>query len=58
MIMSTSSQKCLHQPVDVLQDVALADEEEVLHGDDVVHGVSEDLGLGYPARLEHLAGES
>ena len=45
---------CLyHSPVDILQDVALGDREEILQGDDVVHGVSEDLELRLPAAAEH-----
>ena len=43
-----------YRPVDILENVALADKEEILDSDDVVHGVSEDLSLGQPACLEHL----
>ena len=33
--------------------MALGDCEEILQGDDVVHGVSEDLELRLPAAAEH-----
>ena len=37
--------------------MTLADKEEVIHSDNVGHGVSEDLSLGQQAGLEHLQWE-